>query len=406
LKGIFGLKSTKDDFDPFALASADFFNAAYEYDPRLVEACEDERRHLFVRQLLETGEFQALRAHTLWDEFGSTLVACDLAKQWVQLVEKAQPSDAWDKEVQSLEAVGKAIDKAKKEVKTLEDTRSAMGMGGDGSIPGQKVDAATLGSLFKRVKNGKALRRIIDLAGRYRRFAQAQQRSKTTHGMDDMVGVVQDGDPARLLPQELAMFSDTDLEDEAMRRLVERQCLCREFRGIERVAKGPVVVVVDESGSMQNEPIANAKAIALALAWVARHQRRWICLVGYSGGCKPNWVVMPPNTWNQTNVLDWLEHFYSGGTNRDVPIVELPKVWGKMGCPEGKTDIVMITDAICHLEDSQVKRWNDWREGIKSKCMTIVINQEPGDLTQVSDRVYKMKALSLNEEGVRETLSI
>ena len=57
-------------------------------------------------------------------------------------------------------------------------------------------------ALFKRVRSDPTLRRICELAGRYRRVAQSRQRRKTTHGLDDVVGVVMDADLGRLLPQE------------------------------------------------------------------------------------------------------------------------------------------------------------------------------------------------------------
>jgi transposase len=46
--------------DPFA--AADFFAAAFDPDPRLVESCADRRRHQFVAQLLDTPEYHAPHA--------------------------------------------------------------------------------------------------------------------------------------------------------------------------------------------------------------------------------------------------------------------------------------------------------------------------------------------------------
>ena len=64
---------------------------------------------------------------------------------------------------------------------------------------------------------------------------------------------------------------------------------------------------VDESGSMEGEKAHTAKALALALAWVARRQRRWCGLVAYSdalrrltryatgrGWARSTWTVEAP----------------------------------------------------------------------------------------------------------------
>ena len=71
-----------------------------------------------------------------------------------------------------------------------------------------------------------------------------------THGLDDVVGVVLDGDLGRLLPQELARLAVPEFEDDTLRRLVERQTMCREYRATEPVGKGPILISVDESGSI------------------------------------------------------------------------------------------------------------------------------------------------------------
>src|ERR1019366_9163122 len=116
---------------------------------------------------------------------------------------------------------------------------------------------------------------------------------KTRHGMDDVVGVMLDGDVGRLLPHELAKLGDDDLADDAMRRLVERQMMCREYPAVEPITRGPIIVCTDESGSMQGEKGHTAKALALALAWVARRQKRWIALCAYSGDSGERLLALP-----------------------------------------------------------------------------------------------------------------
>jgi hypothetical protein len=82
---------------------------------------------------------------------------------------------------------------------------------------------------------------------------------------------------------ELAKLALPELVLDTLRRLVERQCMQREHRSIEPVGLGPIIVSVDESGSMQGDKAHTAKALALAMAWVARSQKRWCALVAYSG---------------------------------------------------------------------------------------------------------------------------
>ncbi len=134
---------------------------------------------------------------------------------------------------------------------------------------------------------------MCDLAGRFRRVAQSKQRMKAAHGLDDVVGVEPGGDISRLLPSELARIAVPELELDALRRFAERQALCLARSSTEPAGKGPVIVAVDKSGSMHGDKAHTAKALALALAWVARRQRRWCALVAYSGETGERLLPLP-----------------------------------------------------------------------------------------------------------------
>lgn len=192
-------------------AAADFFSAAFDPDPRLVESCADPRRHRFVAQLLDTPEYHALHAATRLDDTAAAIAAAHFAEQFAQLnkeEEKDDPGgatpgsgDALADEMATLRAVGRAVAAADKEVTEMREAAGALGMG-----PGEpgSNDPVAVAALFKRVRTDPTLRRICELAGRFRRVAQSKQRQKVTHGLDDVVGVEPGGDIGRLLPSELA----------------------------------------------------------------------------------------------------------------------------------------------------------------------------------------------------------
>jgi uncharacterized protein with von Willebrand factor type A (vWA) domain len=250
------------------------------------------------------------------------------------------------------------------------------------------------------------LRRICELAGRYRRVAQSKQRRKASHGLDDVVGVVMDADLGRLLPHELAKLAIPEFEDDTLRRLVERQTQCREYQSTEPVAKGPILVSVDESGSMKGEKAHTAKALALALAWIARQQRRWCGLVAYSGDTGERLLALPPGRWNEVALMDWLAEFLSGGSNLDVPVREMPDYYQKLGAPVGKTDVIFITDAICSIPAKLQEQFLDWKRHVQARLITLVIKSKPGDLTAISDEVHLVPALDVTETAVEHVLSI
>jgi uncharacterized protein with von Willebrand factor type A (vWA) domain len=384
--------------------AADFLAAAWEPSPQLVDKCVDPRRHHFLSMLMQTPEYQSLHRQTRLDDIAAEMAAASYEQQYVEMTKQAEPEDELDRDAQALQAASKACDKASEEVGELNEARSAMGMG-TGGQGAAATDINRVRDLFKRVRNNHQLAMIMKLAGRYRRLAQSMQVSKNIHGMDEVVGIEYGDDLSLVVPSELALLGDEDTELDFLRRFAEGELQIEELTATESEQKGPIVVVVDESGSMHGERVENAKAMALAMAWIARHQKRYIALVGFSGSEQGNYLVIPPGQTDETALLDWLEHFFSGGTDMDVPLEELPKKWDSLGCPRGKTDLIMITDAICripkHIEDSFMA----WKAAENVKLDTIVIHSSAGDLARISDKVHLIDKLGLDAECVAECLS-
>ena len=385
-------------------AIADFHGAAFEPEPILREGCVDARRHDFLAQLMQTPDYHALHQSTMLDAAASAIAAAAFAEQFGTLKEEERKGGGGhDREMATLRAVGRAVSVAAEEVEACKDACAALGMG-PGS-PGSN-DPKVIAALFRRVRRSPVLRRICELAGRYRRVAQSRQRRKTRHGVDDVVGVVLDGDVGRLLPHELARLADDDLCDDAMRRLVERQSMCREYRAVEPVARGPIIVCTDESGSMQGEKGHAAKALALALAWVARSQRRWVTLCAYSGDSGERLLALPPGGWDRSALLDWLEPFIGGGSSIDVPIREMPRIYRDLKAPLGETDVVFMTDALCRLPEDLRRDFRSWKASVKARLITLVIGSCPGDLGAISDEVHLVGSLDVREPGVGRVLSL
>jgi uncharacterized protein with von Willebrand factor type A (vWA) domain len=398
-----------------AQAVADFHGAAFEVDPQLHEDCTDPLRREFVKQLLETPECQELRAATVLNDTASEIAATAFAGQYAALRqarekdEKQEPGTGggpgpdFGAEIAVLQHVSRALSEASKEVEEAREAAVALGLGP--GAPGGN-DPRAIAALFKRVRSDPTLRRICELAGRYRRVAQSRQRRKATHGLDDVVGVVMDADLGRLLPQELAKLAIPEFEDDTLRRLVERQTLCREYRALEPVAKGPILLSVDESGSMEGEKVHTAKALVLALAWIARQQRRWCGLVAYSGDSGERLLALPPGRWNEGAVLDWLAGFIGQGSSLDVPVRELPGYYRQLGAPAGKTDVICITDALCRIPAKVRDEFCAWKKQAQARVIALIIQSTPGDLAAVSDEVHEVPSLAVTEAAVEHVLSL
>jgi uncharacterized protein with von Willebrand factor type A (vWA) domain len=388
--------------DEFAIA--DCHAAAFDPEPRLAAACGDAVRGEFFSALLTSPEHGALHAVTRLDPAASEIAAIHFAEQLSQVQKEARTStDPVHREVACLRAAARALSEADCEVRDCRDVACAFGHGP--GAPGSN-DPKTIAEIFRKVRSDISLRRICSLAGRFRRLAQSCQRRKTRHGLDDVVGVELGGELARALPHELGKLMVPELEIDTLRRLVERQIFVREHHAVEPVAKGPIIVCVDESGSMDGEPVHSAKALALALAWIARQQRRWSALVAYSGDSGERLLALPAHRWDESRLAEWLCSFLGRGSTLDVPIRELPRMYAELNAPLGDTDIIALTDCRCSIPSEVCDRFQAWKRTVQARFVTLAISDDPGDLVRVSDEVHLVRSLDVNEDAVRHVLSI
>lgn len=392
------------DVDPFA--AADFLAAAFLPDPVLATACRDPLRHRFVAALLETPDYRTVHEATLLCEPAAAVAAVAFAAQFAALRDDpsaSRPHDPVGQDIAAIRAATAAAAEAESEVRRLGDAVAGLGLG-----PGEpgSLDPRAVAEACRRVRADVTLRRICERAGRFRRVAQSRQRRKASHGIDEVVGVVPGDDVARLLATELARLADPDFERDALRRLSEKACFCRELRTVEPVGRGPVIVVVDESGSMQGDKVETAKGLALAVAWVARKQRRWVGLVAYSGDSGERLLALPPGRWDEAALADWAAAFLGRGSTLDVPVRELPAYYRRLGAPAGTTDVLIVTDARCHIPADLRDAFLAWKKSVTATVVSLVVGAEPGDLAAISDEAHSVAVLSADADPVGRALDL
>ena len=390
-----------------AACVSDLHAAAFLPNPELVESCSDPLRRGFIQELINTPTYQSLHASTKLNTVAAEIAACSFAEQFHLLEARApdpsQPSKPEGLDVAVIAAASRASKDAADGVAELESVTQAMGMG-----PGEpgSSDVSAIASAFKAARSNKALMRICALAGRYKQLAQGLHKARSKYGFEEVTGLESGGDISRLVPSELMKLGIPELELDLMRRLVERQCLCREFESTEKVGLGPIVIVIDESGSMVGHRNESAKAIALTLAWIAKRQGRWCGLVAFSGGSGHRVLAFPPNKWNQVQLYAWLEAFLGMGSDQDVPIGEMPAIFTEIGAPLGKTDLIYVTDAELRISEKKASAFKAWKRTVQARLISLVLNSDPGDLTSISDEVHLISSLNPTEVGIRKVFSL
>jgi Mg-chelatase subunit ChlD len=185
--------------------------------------------------------------------------------------------------------------------------------------------------------------RIARLAGRmYVALRGAQARK--VHGIPSEVYSVEQGnDLARLLPAEQVLLTEPVLEIAALERIASRRAAQYAVRGTTKVSKGPLVIALDESGSMGGQKNEWAKAAAVALSRVATEEKRPVSVVHYSTST----VIQPLPLGDTGALLKMIRHFLGGGTAIGLALgVAVQQVRDLAQRGQKGADVILVTDGI------------------------------------------------------------
>jgi uncharacterized protein with von Willebrand factor type A (vWA) domain len=261
------------------------------------------------------------------------------------------------------------------------DGIGGVGFGAAGSTSASPRQRSAFMQLADRLRQDERLRRIALLAGRFKRIAATKQRQKVKHGAEEMTDVEQGGELARLLPVELAKFARPILRLALLRNLIERQSMQYRLSGTETPGKGPLVVCLDKSGSMDGQPDIWATAVALALLDIAQHQRRPFALLAFDEGLKFEAVVQPQESLPEAGLFVTC----GGGTSIANVVGRGLELIRKHHGSLCKADIVIITDG--GSDPSPAPALREVAHELGVTMLGIGIGVDPGVLAPWCDEV-------------------
>lgn len=382
-----------------AVELADAHSACFEMEVQFHERPKDDDRSKWFQALFQTPEFLSMREQTNFDLALSDVACSTVTKQWVEY--KKVKKQGEDEDMARMRSAAKCARETKNAVQEADAVARAFGLERGNRM---HQDPKRMLELFKKIKKNPSLNRIVELAGRYRRLAQARQRVKDVHSEDEIMDVQLSGEISRMLGSEFSRFAIEELELDLLIRIVDRRAMCYEMSGFKHVAKGPIMVLLDESGSMSGNPNEQAKAMALALAWVAKSQGRWCALVSWSGPGQYNFVSLPPGEWEGVKVAEWCCGFIGGGTT--PPIQHIDKIFQETGAIDGKTDMIWISDGCASISEDDAKVYNAWCEEHHARSIALLVAQDDAAFRLICNDVHVVKRMDVSEDAIGEVLSI
>jgi Mg-chelatase subunit ChlD len=251
-------------------------------------------------------------------------------------------------------ALRKAARSARDAVQDAESAIEGMAPGIGVSRNNGPADLKAIREAHEKLKGSSRLKRIAQLAGRFERIAASKARSKVKPGVGEIHGVGLGDDISRLLPSELVQLKHPRLRLSFMARLLEKRALTYAMQGREPQGKGPIVVLLDESGSMREDGRDIwSKAVALALLSQASKARRAYHVVAFNGAVIRE-VSIEPGKGTPADIQEALDHRCRGGTDFNAPILRAMEIIHTSRTMKN-ADVVMITDGEDELDEETVE---------------------------------------------------
>jgi uncharacterized protein with von Willebrand factor type A (vWA) domain len=252
--------------------------------------------------------------------------------------------------------------------------------------------------IAQQVGHSPKLQQIAAVCGRFTRIALQQQKTRVKHPPDEVTSINTGSEIERLLPSEIALLADPDLEDLFYFRFAERGLMQYDLIGHEPEGQGPIIIAIDESGSMTTDYGGMtgevwSKAVMLALLSIARLQKRDLVVIHFSGPNDLRIDLFPKGQATPAEVIACASFFFNGGTvfepwmKKALELVD--------GSQFEKADVICVSDGISDVSPEAQVEWTKRRaeRGTRSYGVLIGANQGEALLGEISDAVFRLDDL-------------
>lgn len=396
-----------------------------------------------MAQLVQMSRYEELRAYTVNNTLNTAVALVELSEELRKLVEEAvkkndemleklqemlksledslkdldenaSDDDLTDEQKQQIEDLIKAAKEASASIvpdlgdlaDTLDDivssaresdeTQRTWGLHKNDSFTKlpyqQKLEA------FEKLRSSSKMRDMADMLGHFKAMASNHQATRIKKDMSSLQKTKLSNEIHNAIPSEILKLCDDDMEMMFLQKAVSHSLETFEYEDDTEDIKGPIVICIDESGSMGGAREIWAKACALAVVHQAKLERRSVYVIHFSNvkNSESQHVnVFPKDKDLDVNeVVDMAEHFYNGGTCFKQPIEKLMK------CIDSETDFIradglFITDGECRMDKSFLDNFKKWKKKNNVKLYGVHIGGWGGDgMTSFCNKVYPIQDLT------------
>jgi uncharacterized protein with von Willebrand factor type A (vWA) domain len=278
------------------------------------------------------------------------------------------------------------------------------------------------------LQNEQSIKELADLLGNMREAEieiEEEELEKTIIRQEwvtdesmrsQIVGVHESDDLNHLLSSEAGLLSDEQTETLFLKKYADKQLMTFRYEDrkliqsedhfteinqrINQKEKGPFIVCVDTSESMEGRPEQIAKVLTLGILKMAMHQNRRAYLINFSTGIQTLDLHDIANHLN--DIANFLRMSFYGGTDATLALHEAIRQLQTNDYEDA--DVLMVSDFIMHkLDDDILGKIGYFQQNKNTQfhCLTLGENSNP-QIVQYFDTnwVYSPK-----EKGIIRSLT-
>lgn len=248
------------------------------------------------------------------------------------------------------------------------------------------------------------LRKIVDFIGRWEFDPPSDRICLSPFGKNRIQTVRFSDSINNLLPMEAAKLLNPSLKkkfyaDMLEGKLLSYQLLGKHYRGPPRIKpRGPMIVLVDTSGSMHGAPQTLAKSAVLAMAKQMLSQQRDMKVILFASTSQHLEIELSSRKKMSEKFLNFLLYTFGGGTDFNTALASGLKSLKEKDFQGA--DLLFITDGKSEVSDELVlARWEEAKKKYNAKVYSLVIGSSgAGGLSEISNYTYFVE-MELDSEG-------
>lgn len=252
--------------------------------------------------------------------------------------------------------------------------------------------------LIDALKKSSVLKDIVNKLGKMREMVDKISEKPSKYGQSICdIGV--GNNINKSLSTEKMKLLDNELEYDFYKKLLNKSLLEYKTRGVEK-GKGPIIVCIDVSGSMQGSNEVWAKSVVIASLEIAVSQKRNFRCIAFSDFVSST-IDMNKNDKLIDKILEISDIYVSGGTDYSPALENCLEIIEESKFK--KADILFITDGepYRYLDSEFKSKFITLKKSKDFKVQSILLGGGNTDyLEEFSDSITELKDLNKDNELV------